>query len=55
MFESLSEAMVVKFKNSNNYDGFVTECMAALSIDPDIDEATFTASPGTLLDKFRTR
>ena len=56
MFESLSEAIVVRFKNSNDYEGFVNECMAALSIDPDIDEATFNSQPvGNLVDKFKNR
>ena len=56
MFESLSEAIVVRFKNSNDYEGFVNECMATLSIDPDIDETTFNSQAvGLLVDKFRSR
>jgi preprotein translocase subunit SecA len=56
MFESLSEAIVVRFKNSNDYEGFVNECMATLSIDPDIDQASFTSQPlNALVDKFRGR
>jgi preprotein translocase subunit SecA len=56
MFESLSEAIVVRFKNSNDYEGFVNECMATLSIDPDIDETTFNSQAvGQLVDKFKSR
>lgn len=56
MFESLTESLVLKFKNTNDYEGFENECLSMLSLDPDIDKASFTSmSPAALVDKFRTK
>jgi preprotein translocase subunit SecA len=41
MFESLGESMVVQYRGSNDYQGFVNECLSTLSFDPEITEQEF--------------
>ncbi len=42
MITSLSESLVEDHKSGGNYNSFRNDCMTVLSIEPKIDEATFT-------------
>ena len=56
MFESLSESLMLKHKNTGDYQEFINECLAMLSLDPEISEAQFkTENPDTLADVFRSK
>ena len=45
MFESLTESIVVSFKQVDDYAGFRRESIGVLGIDPEISEGDFTSQP----------
>jgi preprotein translocase subunit SecA len=49
MFESLGESIVVQYKGSNDYQGFINECLTTLSFDPEISETQFKETAVTPL------
>jgi len=42
MITSLTESLVEDHKSAGNYNSFKNDCMTVLSLEPEIDEATFT-------------
>jgi len=56
MFDGLTEALVEDYKSTNDYEGFIKECYRVLSMDIDIEQETFAATPvPQLVDLFQEK
>jgi preprotein translocase subunit SecA len=49
MFESLCESMVLQYKATSDYQGFINDCLSTLSFDPEISEQEFNNADNTKL------
>jgi preprotein translocase subunit SecA len=56
MFDSMTESIAYQYKNSNDYNGFINECLSTLSFDPDVTESEFNSTPiNTFIDNFKDK